>query len=206
MKIFISLLSAGLFLATALTAFGLNEYIFEPEEYLIYSTVIDSWCGQDKTKEIFIRDHTAIYQSGQPTGWPIETELDYIRKNMLLSDEIIINDFKAKNIKAYALDSFLNQRANYTIVSQKEINAIFDHNPYWDKYYQRNPNSEGIITFSRVGFNQTRDKALLHVASQWNRATGAGIYILLSRQKDSSWKVESELSGWQSWNRDNPKP
>jgi len=198
MKLFISLVSAGLFLLSGVTAFGLNEYIFEPEEYLIYSTVIDSWCGQDKTKEVFIRDHTAIYQSGPP----IETELAYVRNNMVFADEIMINDFKAKNIRAYNLDPFFNQRGKYKIISQKEINSIFDHNPYWDKYYRRNPDSEGIITFSRVGFNRARDKALLHVANQWNRATGAGVYILLSRQKDNSWKIESELRGWYSWNND----
>ena len=202
MKKYLCLAVVCLFFIASETVWGINEYIFEPDEYLIYSTVIDSWCGQDKTREIFIRDHTAIYQSGRP----IETELEYVRKNIPLLDEVIINDFKAKNIKAYALGHFLNQRANYTIISQKEINAIFDHNPYWNKYYRYNPGSEGIITFSRVGFNQARDRALLHVASQWDRATGSGVYLLLYRQKDSSWEIESELLAWNSWNRDNPKP
>ncbi|MBU2044498.1 MAG: hypothetical protein KJ619_04670 [Candidatus Omnitrophica bacterium] len=202
MKLFTLAVLAYLVLSISGIAWGLNEYVFEPEEYLIYSTAIDSWCGDDKLAEIFIRDHTAIYQSGQP----VETELNYLREKMPTLGDQIINDFKAKNIKAYSLEPFLNQRANCTIVSQAELNAIFDHNPYWDRYYRRNPRSEGIITFSRVGFNQTRDQALLHVGSQWDRATGSGIYIMFSRQKDSSWKVESELRSWNSWNRDNPKP
>lgn len=183
-------------------ALAINEYAFELDEYLIYSTLIDGWYSQDTTREVMIRDHTSIYQIGRP----IETELDYIKEQMPFLDDQIINDFKSKNLRSYSLANFINQRAKYKIISQKEIDHIFDHNPHWDMYYHRYPSSGGILTLSRVGFNRQRNQAILHVANQWNRSTGAGSCVLLTQQKDGSWKIESQQRLWHSWNREKLKP
>ncbi|MCF7907709.1 MAG: hypothetical protein K9L86_02390 [Candidatus Omnitrophica bacterium] len=183
-------------------ALGINEYGFELDEYLIYSTVVDEWYSNEQNKEILIRDHTSVYQLGRP----IETELDYVRQQMPVLEDEIINDFKAKNVRTYSLESFINQRVDYIIISQKEIDYIFDHNPHWDSYYDRYPSSGGILTLSRVGFNRQRTRAILHVANQWNRSTGAGIYLSVVKQKDGSWKIENQQRTWHSWNRDKINP
>jgi len=183
-------------------ALAINEYAFELDEYLIYSTLIDTWYSKDTTKEVLIRDHTSIYQIGKP----IEIELAYLKEQMPSLGNKIINDFKSKNLRSYSLASFINQRAKYSIISQKEIDYIFNHNPHWDMYYDRYPNSGGILTLSRVGFNRQRNQAILHVANQWNRSTGAGICVLLTQQKGGSWKIEGQERLWHSWNREKLKP
>lgn len=202
MKNYILIAIACLVMLFPRTALTINEYDFELDEYLIYSTVIDEWYSSDESKEVSIRDHTSIYQIGRP----IEVELDYIKQQMLILEDEIINDFKAKNLRSYSLESFINQRAEYTIITQKEIDYIFDHNPHWDSYYNRYPKSGGILTLSRVGFNRQRTQALLHAANQWNRSTGAGVYLLVVKQKDGSWKIENQQRIWHSWNRDKITP
>jgi len=189
----IAILPAKIALAT-------NQYDFEPEEYLIYSAAIDSWFAGKGNKQVLIRDHTNIYQ----LGLCIETELSYLRAKIPFLDDEILNDFKAKNIKTYPLKNYINQRAEYMIITQKEIDHIFDYNPHWGSYYKRYPGSGGILTLSRVGFNRQRDQALVHIANQWQRLTGAGIYIVFDKQEDGSWKTGQHKRVWHSWNRDHP--
>ncbi len=190
----------GLAISTPEIALAINEYYFEPEEYTIYSTVIESWYRKDHGKKLLIRDYTGLYR-GRET---METELKYVQQMMPALNDEAINDFKTKNLNAYSLKSFINPRVEYKLITQKEIDYIFDHNPNWETYYNQHPDSGGILTLSRVGFNRRKNQALLHVANQWNLATGAGVYILLNRQRDGSWQIVDQERLWRSWYSDKP--
>lgn len=178
------------------------QYIFAPDEYLIYATVIDAWYFNNSQKRVVIKDHTASYTSLTT----LEHELVYVRSRMPGLALETVNDFKAKNLENYSLEKFINQRSEYQIIKEGEMINLFEHDEGWGRFYSRYPNADGIITLSRVGFNIEKNQALLCLANQWNRYTGVGLYILITKQPDLSWKIKEKLRVWNSWLLDEIKP
>lgn len=171
------------------------QYIFGPDEYLIYATAIDTWYTDNPEKGVFIKDHTVLYTSLDI----VEKELSYVRSRMPTLALETINDFKAKNLKKYPLDRFINQRSDYQIIKDTELINLFEHDEGWGRFYSRYPNADGVLALSRVGLNNDKTQALLCVANHWNRYAGVGLYVLLKKQDDSSWEIDENLRVWNSW-------
>ncbi len=178
-----------------LSALAHSEYVFGPGDYLIYSTVLDTWFAHDLTRITLIRDRTAL---GIPKE-SLEAELAYVASQLLGVRPDTINDFKGKNIQTYALESFITQRAAYTIVPEAEINALFSYPDGWGRFYQHYPDSDGLLVFSRVGFSMHGGQALVYVANQWNNFSGAGLYVLLNKADDGAWEISQTVRVWHSW-------
>ena len=174
-------------------AFG--QYIFGPQEYMVYATLIEDWYDQDAGQLIVIRDRTALHRSAVS----LNNELIYVRADMPELTQDTINDFIAKNLKSYPLGRFIELEPNYMVISQAEINDLFEFKDGWKRFYKQYPDANGIFTFSRVGFNYTKTQALVYVANQWDHSTGAGVYIFLKKRSDGTWDVGKELRIWNSW-------
>ncbi len=69
--------------------------------------------------------------------------------------------------------------------------------PSWSVFYDRYPDSAGIIVFSRVGFSSDGGQALLYYGRQWAELGGAGRMVVLQRE-DSDWRVIDAIKIWDS--------
>ncbi len=67
----------------------------------------------------------------------------------------------------------------------------------WMRFEEKYPTSNGFIEFSAVGFDHTRDEALVYVSRVCGSACAAGWYVLLRRNADG-WRVENQLLSWQA--------
>jgi hypothetical protein len=171
------------------------QYIFGPDEYLIYATVIDAWFLQHPEKKIIIKDHTGAYTRQED----LETELNYVYQEIPVLSRQTINDFKAKNLTHYSLDTFINQRKDYQFISERELINLFDRQEGWGRFYARYPQAEGIFTLSRVGLNDKKTQALVCIANQWDRFSGSGLYLLLTKENDTTWVIRQKIRVWNSW-------
>jgi hypothetical protein len=178
------------------------QYVFTPEDYAVYAAVLNKWYNSKNAGLILIRDHTTLHTSRDN----LEAELnDIFDKAPDLSYEALI-DFKAKNIEPYLLTDSINLKTPYEIISQEEINEIFGAGGTWKDFYNKYPYSKGIFTFSRVGFNSRRSQALVCVANQWEKLSGAAAYIFLTKQDDGTWAIQKEVPVWSSWYRQKNEP
>jgi hypothetical protein len=192
------LLTLGVLLAAsgALT----SRYVFAPEEYSVYSDVFDSWHEKNSRDCLLVRDHTAVHREGDS----FRQELSYLTSEIPGLEEETANDFMSKNIKAYPLNKFSSQKQKYEIISQDELDSLFESKqPRWSKFRQRYPEAKGIFTLSRVGFNPDRTQALVYVANQWDSYSGSGNYIFLVKNNRGTWKIQKTIKGWHSWNCEN---
>ncbi|MBN3039900.1 MAG: hypothetical protein JW867_02110 [Candidatus Omnitrophica bacterium] len=171
------------------------EYIFSPEDYLIYSTVLDQWYGNDPDKMISIRGQTALGLGLDS----LKEEMDHVKSSTLGLRPSVINDFVAKNIHSYPLEGYITQRAWYRIITPQEINYIFSYKDGWDRYYEKYPGSRGILTFSRVGYSLRGAQALVYAGTQWDDFSGAGVYVLLNKDPLGVWKMQETVKSWHSW-------
>ena len=164
------------------------------EEYAVYEAVIEWGFLTESTKLIVVTDHTAA-------GLFVEESMDeqmieYIRDNMGTALEAeTLNNYLAKNEETYELEKRFPLDVQYVLISEAELNKIFEEGEGWDQFYATYPNSQGTMTLSRVGFNANIDQALVYVGNQAHYLAGIGYYVLLAKEKDA-WVVENSIVAW----------
>jgi hypothetical protein len=164
------------------------------EEYAVYNAVIDELYAGNDIKEFVIEDST---DAGVVAD--LDIGFEYAKTELPELTEEITANFKDRNKQAFGLDTLFNLKAPYVLISNQEINNIFQQPDLsgWDLFYQQYPNSQGILTLSRVGFNSTRDKALVSIGNQRAWLAGAGYFVLMIKE-NGQWKIQSKSMDWVS--------
>jgi len=138
----------------------------DAEEYAVFSALIEKIYSADKNKSmpIPIRDYTFFAE--QMTG--------SFGKSLKSLQQITLEDLTTKNSRKFKLMRQFNLSINYLLVNEQD-----------------NPEVEGILGFSRVGFNEGKTQALVHVdeIKRWYVSEG---YLVLLEKENEGWKVEEE--------------
>lgn len=69
---------------------------------------------------------------------------------------------------------------------------------FWRAFHERYPNSSGLITLTRPGFNAARTQAILNVDRGCGGLCGGGTIILLARDPAGRWRVVHTRGTWVS--------
>jgi hypothetical protein len=70
-------------------------------------------------------------------------------------------------------------------------------NNFWEFFYQLFPTSNGLITFSRIGFNEEKNEAVLYFHHGRDYLDGEGSYIFM-RKINGHWKILCKARLWVS--------
>jgi hypothetical protein len=107
-------------------------------------------------------------------------------------------DFKARNDNSYPLKASMILGTRYLLFSEKDMQDLFQINQSgWDVFYNRYPEAPGIITLSRVGFNEQMDQALVYLGIQSHWLAGSGNFFLLNKI-DGVWVIDQQVMTWVS--------
>jgi hypothetical protein len=160
------------------------------DEYAVYAALIEDrylWEGVDL---IVIRNETTLFELGP------DVTFEQVSRSAPALEEETYADFLAVNEEPTPLDGSLDLGFEVALVSPQELEEIFaaDVGSY-DAFYERFPNSQGVMELSRVGFNADRSQALVYVGNQHAPLGGAGYYLILNKD-DGAWQVDSELPLW----------
>jgi len=174
---------------------GSKSTAVEPEEHAVYSALIREMYLSKNVDLIVIDDHTS-------KGHHELSEIVDGMKGMFRGqvEPAALEDFRAKNQEEHPLDSRLNLEVRYVLISKAEAKKLFEGGQSgpgkgWDGFYAKYPRSQGIMTLSRVGFNEKRDQAVLYVGNQSHWLAGAGFYVFLAK-KDGSWVILNRKMVW----------
>lgn len=193
-------------LATFTLRYYIDNYHTDQTEYDIYSIAIKELYINDRTSMIVIKDYTRFpYYLFQDK----ETYDNLIDRVPGLSDETFRN-FHDKNkfliefpltnyglVNSFKLHRQFNLSLEYKIVDPDDLKEIFEPDLLagWKKFYEVYPGSQGNMKLSRVGFNSTRDQALLYIGNTRHWLAGKGWLILFTR-KDGKWIITFKEDLW----------
>jgi hypothetical protein len=163
------------------------------EEYAIYDAVIESFYLTESIELIVLRDHTVT--GAYPRG-SLDINLENVQRKLgpAIQSETL-NDYKGKNGQTQKLGKRFSLDVQYILLSETEFNEIFDTGEGWSQFYATYPNSQGIMTLSRVGFNAEMDQALVYVGNESDFLGGTGYYVLLARKGDA-WVIQTKVVVW----------
>jgi hypothetical protein len=85
----------------------------------------------------------------------------------------------------------------YELVDKADIDGIFKKGGWWTDYYKKYPDSQGILSLSRVGFSPDGKQAVFFASNGCGGRCGTGAYVVMERT-DSGWKVAKEILIWVS--------
>ncbi len=164
----------------------------------LYSVLISQY---DNAKKIVIKDSTSI---------------SYINLNDLDFDQLknefneFENEFENIDIESETFKDFKNQNAqhrkllndefpddkNVYLITSDERKKIFKNNKRgWDKFYRKHPKSQGIFTFSNIGFNKEKNQALVYYGNQSHYLAGIG-YLAYLVKIQNVWKLAGLSELW----------
>lgn len=109
-------------------------------------------------------------------------------------DPGLIADFNAKNAGPGRLENRFPKEMRVTVIPEETRKEIFKGAHGWGEFRNRYPFSSGTISFSRVGFNADKTKAVLFVRNQADYEMGIGYCLLLRKSAGSGkWVIEASL-------------
>jgi hypothetical protein len=85
---------------------------------------------------------------------------------------------------------------DYVLVNNSDL-PDGGYERFWTRFYEKYPNSSGLVFFSDIGFNAQHDQAFLYAGRTCGGLCGAGEYVLL-RKVNGKWEIRKEHALWVS--------
>lgn len=163
----------------------------EAEEEAVYAALFDEMYGEPQML-VLIAETETTPMSVENT----DSTLEYVLSQMGGLSEETVAGFRSRNEAAYPLRPDMDLGLPYVLLTRDDVDEIFDVNTSgWDVFYTRYPNSPGLTSVSRVGFNADFTQALVYIGTQSHWLSGAGYYVLLAKT-GGRWQVEQQVMTW----------
>jgi len=166
------------------------------EEYEILSKLVAAEYGSDY-ELILLNERTEKWCINSPLGvlfdeWPG------------LKQETIDSLIVGNSGEAAVFDRKFDLRAAYALISEKEFIAALQDtaNPNWDNFDSTFTDAQGLLTFSKIGFDAARSQALV-IFSNAYRCSGTTISpadrkIAFLNKTGGSWKLVGIARGFRA--------
>ena len=167
-----------------------SQAALEKEEQAIYASFL-----KNNLEPIVIQKDTS-------TGWlpssedELKQRMEYIASGLPNASNETLDHFFQRNRQSTQLAPDMQLGIHYILVSADEFSAVMDQPNGWDAFLETFSPS-GYMQFSRVGFNDTVDQAIVYVASIPGPMMGSGNYYLLEK-KGGQWSIREQVLAWVS--------
>ncbi len=107
-------------------------------------------------------------------------------------DSVMFDNMIKMNEKSITIESFKELKNKVTYLSGKELNLIFKGG--WENYYKIYK-YQSIISYSRPGFNASKDKAMIYYSTTSGGLSGAGYFLILEKV-NGKWLQKESANVW----------
>ena len=165
------------------------------EEYEIYSSLIKELYIEPNTKQVVIEERTFRYDFAVQDDEPWREKWKDKKKGLAVDDSAA-DDYEAKNGQKWLLnkDSF-KLPVKVSLITDLDLKSIFHGNwgeLTWISYYRKFPDVRGFVMLSRIGFNTSRNQALIYVGSRCGPGCG-DLHFLLLQKENGVWVTKKDL-------------
>jgi hypothetical protein len=158
----------------------------EKEEQAIYSFFV----GANEGTVLILQETSTNISSTDPKD---------IRDNIMSGFKNIsretVNSYLERNAKPSQLSPDMDLGVEYALLTSEELSKITSQPNWHEILNEKYPGSGGYTIFSRVGFNNTLDQAVVYVGQVQGPLMGTGFYNLLEKQ-DGEWKLMDQIMVW----------
>ena len=110
-----------------------------------------------------------------------------------------IADFEAKNKEQISLKLMLSDARISEFISRQEEDAIFSKDKHlgdsWQEFHEKYPGANGMLSFSRIGFNGDHTQAIVYFDHTCGSLCGEGGWLLY-RKTNGYWRQAGKGTRW----------
>jgi len=158
----------------------------EKEEQAVYAFFVSGNTGT----AIILQDTSTNISSDDP-----QESIDYIKSGLQSISNETINNYLERNAQPGQLSPDMDLGVDYVLLSTDELSAIMGQADGWAVLNEKYPNSNGYTVFSRVGFNNSLDQAVIYVGNMAGPLMGSGFYYLMEK-KNGEWVIKEQVMVW----------
>jgi hypothetical protein len=141
-------------------------------------------------------DHLLRDDNGQPLPW--QRMAESLRKKDPALQQSTLDAFRTVNTRNASLNRSLRPSIDYELVTSAELEPIFcKHCGFWPEYYKKFPGSQGLLTFSGVGFSGDGSQAFFYFSNMCGGLCGTGDYVVMEKH-DGRWIIQKDIGMWVS--------
>jgi hypothetical protein len=160
------------------------EFEVPSEEYEVYSAVLNETEGPSEL--VIVEELTDDAKEYRANLFALKAPARFL----------MLADFRSKNSRVSKLEENFSVPGRVLLISRHELNDLFsDPDGGWGAFYRKYPQTSGIITLSRVGFNWNHTRALLYYGNWFDYLGGRGHLIHLVKKK-GEWVIKAWNMVW----------
>lgn len=169
------------------------------EDYAAYSAILANRGGYEDPEERWDDKPDLVIAESTATGDEVKSRGGGwgFRSNSREAPSSETNAaFDLRSTQSCQIQHKINYSGGYSLISEKEINHFFKkHGSGWKGFYEKYPKSSGFWRFSLVGYNQSKEEAVVYVSHSCGSLCGTG-HLYLLRRINGHWSVENRLMLW----------
>ena len=121
--------------------------------------------------------------------------MDYVKSGLKSISNETLDNFLKRNKQANQLSPDMDLGVNYTLISRDELHQITSQSDWGNVLAEKYPGAHGYMIFSRVGFNNSLDQAVIYVGNMAGPLMGSGYYYLMEKQ-NGKWGIKEQIMVW----------
>lgn len=169
-----------------------QPYQVDEEDYELYSLVINEKYSSEKI--VIAQNSTAHVALNYRNSFYEE-----IKENNPNFDTTLVESLNALNDTSILFgENFISDSKQIIVISSEELSYIFngqDANSGWDAFYQAYENSNGIIRFTRIAYNEDKTQAILEMGHSF-ASLGASGKIVYFEKQNGNWTIANTIPTW----------
>ncbi|MCO6510518.1 MAG: hypothetical protein J5I65_06960 [Aridibacter famidurans] len=162
-----------------------------PEEfYETYTRSVIDLGYLAENKELTIVDRTIFFDASS-----FYTEsFEYVKhqSKILRLDQTLSRAFSDLPEKEFELGRRFGIQVPYGFIDESKASEIYATRASWQRFFEENPNSAGILQFSCVAFNANHDKSL-HYLTFAKGIDWIDAYFVLYSKVDGKWVLSEKV-------------
>ena len=165
------------------------------EDYLIYSLVIDELYN---SSSIVIKQKTGITFNETDFSEYLYEYFENSENAKNISSETLSNYYSLNQTPFYFDNKFSCKNKEVLLISNEELNAIFNENTSedidksWEKYYSKYDKSNGFMSFTKIGYNNSKTQAIFEIHHSYE-SLGASTSIIYLEKEGENWVLKDTL-------------
>jgi hypothetical protein len=124
-----------------------------------------------------------------------EQSINFIKSGLKNISKETVDSYLARNAKPSQLSPDMKFSMEYKLLSTDELAEISSQADWGQALSEKYPDSHGYIIFSRVGFNNSLDQAVIYVGKIAGPMMGSGSYYLMEK-KNGEWLLKEQVMSW----------
>jgi len=157
----------------------------DKEEQAVYSYFV-----AENNKALILQDTSTNISNDDP-----QQTVDFIKSGLKGISSETLDNYLDRNKQPSQLSPNMNLGVDYVLLSREDLMKISSQPDWGQLMNAKFPGTHGYIIFSRVGFNNTLDQAVIYVGNMGGPLMGAGYYYLMEKQ-NGQWIMKQQVMAW----------